>query len=154
MPRDKRLKPCPLCGGEATYERLEHGPSGDVIYNIACPTDIEHDGCGIVLFGDGTHTLGDMVSHWNNRADAQGQLCNRTWLAAALWSYFCDEPHVDGRSEYYPPIAPELIVSWSQREHDGDCVQQPAACRRCQADEVLHQADWIIKRADDAARGE
>lgn len=60
--KDKRLKPCPLCGGQASIT----SPTGST-YNIHCGTEDDWDNeCSLVLFGD-KEKMSEMIEKWNRR---------------------------------------------------------------------------------------
>jgi hypothetical protein len=73
-------------------------------------------------------------------------------LAALILSYDTDRPHVEmphfepDEEQYYPDVSVKEIEEWLGMEHHGDCVNQPVACMRCEADRALHQAQWLLER--------
>ena len=68
--KDKRLKPCPLCGTQASIQDKQ------CHYNVSCGVaDDDSDSCGLVLFGDGKSTKRWMIHLWNRReAIANGEI--------------------------------------------------------------------------------
>lgn len=71
-------------------------------------------------------------------------------LAAILIAYDADAPHVGPHaSSHYPTFTKVTIDEWMARAHDGDCVKQAVTCRRCLAEEAIHEAVWIMARVGD-----
>lgn len=73
-------------------------------------------------------------------------------IACAIVSYESDVPHVEvpdfkpDNDEYYPEISFEDIKVWQEMEHHGDCINMPATCMRCIADEAIHKAEFIASK--------
>lgn len=65
-------------------------------------------------------------------------------LACGLWSYEVDEPHQENEEKpFFPSIEWEEIESHLQTEHCGDCVNLPATCVRCYAEDIVRKAKWL-----------
>lgn len=70
-------------------------------------------------------------------------------LACLLWTYEADEPHTGKwESGHYPEITWGRLSGYLTQEHCGDCTNQPAACVRCEAEDVVHKAKWLLERME------
>ena len=69
-------------------------------------------------------------------------------LAAELWNYDLDSPHVDGPpgklnwagSAHYGSFDGAFVTARLVEPHDGDCTDQPHTCTRCEAEEHVANA--------------
>ena len=70
-------------------------------------------------------------------------------LARKLMIYGAFAPHCDlEMSPEYPKITHEEFVSRLNEPHSGDCTSCPWRCMRCEAEEYVHQATWLMNNCD------
>ena len=62
-------------------------------------------------------------------------------LASVIAAYDIDSPHFN-EDQLYTPEVP--IKEWLTLEHEGDCINLPAPCRRCFAEEIYCKVKYII----------